>query len=504
MPIKFYQILFVLIVILLSACGGQKDSNIAAIPNDGKLTLCIDSLGAVGDGQTINTEIIQQTIDSVASLGGGRVYVGPGKYLTGMLYMRSGVELYVDYGATILGSTNPYHYDDRGGNGKRVDENVEQALIMADTLTNISFCGHGTIDGQGLGLALAIDSLHRIGERIDPTYNVRRQRPTRRPKLFFINHCDNVVAKDLLLKNSAGWGFSCHVSTNMELDGLRVYNRAYWNNDGIDIDDCQHVRIVNCKINSADDGICLKSESGSKNDDILIENNLIISSASAVKFGTASYGGFTNVTIRNIEVYDTFRSAIALEAVDGAILENIVVDSIYADRVGNPLFIKLGARHTGEDGQYSVVRNIKISNMECAVSFERPDLAYDLRGPEVNYFHNPWPSSITGLPGHDVEDVTIENITFQYPGRASKSMAYIGLYRVKEVPEAEQEYPEFSMFGELPSWGFYVRHVNGLTMRNINLFLADEDFRPAFVLDDVKNLNLVSTNQPEEQIFVAE
>lgn len=130
------------------------------------------------------------------------------------------------------------------------------------------------------------------------------------------------------------------------------------------------------------------------------------------------------------------------------------------------------------------------------------DQEYDLRGPEVNYFHNPWPSSISGLPGHDVENVTLENIEILYPGRATKAMAYVGLYRVKEVPEAEREYPEFTMFGELPSWAFYVRHVSNISFSNVKVTLADKDFRPAFVFDDVKGLTMQNVNQPESQIFI--
>ena len=97
--------------------------------------------------------------------------------------------------------------------------------------------------------------------------------------------------------------------------------------------------------------------------------------------------------------------------------------------------------------------------------------------------------------------MAIENVDIIYPGRATKGMAYVGLYRVKEVDEAEQGYPEFTMFGELPSWAFYVRHVRGLTMKNIRVSLKDEDFRPAFVFDDVHGLSLTNLNQPDAQIF---
>lgn len=452
---------------------------------------------AISDGKTLNTVVIQNAIDSISENGGGILRFKAGTYLTGMLVMRSGVELWLDEGATLLGSTNPYDYDAPKGVGKRGDEDVHCGLIVADGAKDISICGKGTIDGQGLGLALAIDSLHHIGERIDPSYNKRRMRPTTRPKLFFLNNSVGITIDGLTLKNSSGWGLSVDNSSIINISNLKVINRGYWNNDGIDLNDCKHAKITNCDINSADDGICLKSDNAeSCCDDITIANCRIASSASAIKFGSSSYGGFKNVNISNISVYDTFRSALALETVDGGIIENINVSGIKAVNTGNPIFICLGARHDDRPG---ICQNITIKDVEVEVPFGRPDENYDLRGPEVNYFHNPWPSSIAGLPERYIKNVILENITLTYPGRATKGMAYVGLYRVKEVNEAEKEYPEFSMYGELPSWGFYLRHIDGLSMKNVTMKLADKDFRPAIVLDDVKNYTFENMTYPNDK-----
>lgn len=452
--------------------------------------------GAVNDGQTLNTQILQQCIDSLSAMGGGCLRFPSGIYLTGMLRMKSHVELLLDQGATLLGSTNPYDYDQPKGVGVRGDEDVHVGLIVADSTVDIAIRGRGVIDGQGLDLALAIDSLHHIGERIDPNYNVRRMRPSTRPKLFFLDHSNGIRVEGLTLRNSAGWGLSVDRSQNIFISDVTVYNRAYWNNDGIDLNDCRHAEIAHCQINSADDGICLKSDELNLGcEDIHIHDCRVTSSASAVKFGSSSYGGFRRVNIHDIYVYDTFRSAVALETVDGGAMQQITVDGIEAVNTGNPFFICLGARHS--EARHSQASDIVIRNLKAQVPFGRPDEAYDLRGPEVNYFHNPWPSSIAGLPGHDIQNVTLENLDLTYPGRATKGMAYIGLYRVKEVNEAANAYPEFSMYGELPSWALYVRHVNGLSLHNVTVRLSDVDFRPAFVLDDVKNFTVDGLTLPE-------
>lgn len=498
-----HSCLFLFVALCCTACtqtvGNQSPITADSLPG---YTLDVSACGAIGDGQTLCTRAIQQAIDSVsAQPEGGRVYIGPGRWLTGMIRLKSHVELYLHPQATLLGSTNPYDYDAvNQGMGKRGDEDVHLGLIVSDSAQHISICGLGTIDAQGLDLALAIDSLHHTGERLDPNYNQRRQRPSTRPKLFFLDHSQHIYVHGVTLRNSAGWGLSVDRSQHILIDSVTVVNRGYWNNDGIDINDCQHAVISRCDVNSADDGICLKSDYPDLGcEDIRIQDCRIASSASAVKFGTASYGGFRNVTIRGIDVRDTFRSAIAIESCDGGLIDSILVEDVHAVNTGNPIFVRLSGRHS--DPHYGQVRNITLRRIQCQVPFGRPDQDYDLRGPEVNYFHNPWPSSIAGLPGHPVQNVLLEDIDLLYPGRATKGMAYMGLYRVKEVSEAEREYPEFTMFGELPSWAFYVRHVSGITFRNVSVRLADADFRPAFVFDDVQGLRLDNINQPESQIF---
>ncbi|HVV06399.1 MAG TPA: glycosyl hydrolase family 28 protein, partial [Puia sp.] len=342
----------------------------------------------------------------------------------------------------------------------------------------------------GRRVALFLDSLFYIGQLDSAHYNLRRKRPEGRPGDFNIRRCKDVQIRGITIKNATGWVQTYTLCDGLTLDSIRVESDAYWNNDGIDVVDCRKVRITHSYVNAADDGICLKSQNGRENwnEDVYIADCTVRSSASAIKFGTASYGGFKKVTIRNIRVFDTFRSALALESVDGGDLEDIDVDGIVATNTGDGIFIKLG--HRNKDGHVGSLRRIKIRNVRVDIPYDRPDKNYDLRGPELAFFHNPFPCSITGLPGHPVEDVTLENITISYPGHGNDGLAILPVYRLKDVPEQAKEYPEFSMFGELPSWAFYVRHVTGLTMRNVTISAKARDFRPAMVCDDVQGLHL--------------
>ena len=359
-------------------------------------------------------------IDALHAKGGGQLYFPAGRYLTGSLQLKSNVTLYLEKEAMLLGSTSPYDYPGFSTEKelKVNNDHFDQALIYAEGAENIGITGEGCIDGQGRELALTIDSLHHTGELVDKHYNTYRKRPNTRPKLLFMRNCQKVELRKTNFRSGAAWGLSFSLCVDLTIDSLHVENRAYWNNDGIDISDCKDVRISNCFINSADDGICLKSHNrGAWNDRVSISNCHIISSASAIKFGTESLGGFKNVTIDNIRIKDTFRSAIAIESVDGA----------------------------------------------------------------------------------EIENVKLENIEIVCPGRATRGMAYMSVSRLKDVPENEKGYPEFTMFEELPSWGFYVRHVKGIQMHNVKLRLQEDDFRPAFVFDRVSDVRLSDISLPENK-----
>ena len=461
-------------------------SLVASLSLSAAKTLTSEALKLVPDGKTLNTVALQQAIDQLSKKGGGCISLSEGKYLTGAIQLKSGVELHLERGAVLLGSTNPddYYQLQVMGDGDVVrKDNSKYGLILAQGAKAIKLTGEGVIDGQGQELALTIDSLVKAGVKEDPNYSKRLRRPSEimRPKLFFFSECDGVEITGLTLRNSACWGLSFDLCRNMLFQHLDVYNRAYWNNDGIDLTDCAYVRILDCHINAADDGVCLKSyHKNGISEHILVQNCEIRSSASAIKFGTATWGTFRNIEIRDNRVIDTFRSCIAIESVDGSKIDSVVVDGLKAWNTGNAIFIKLGNR-AGNDGGH--IRNVIIRNMDVELAFGRPDTNYDIRGPEVSYFHNPFPSSITGWPGHPVENVLLENIRISAPGRADKGMAYV---KMAEVPENEDKYPEFTMFGELPAWAFFLRHVDGITLRNVQLTLRDRDFREPIAMEDVK------------------
>jgi polygalacturonase len=212
----------------------------------------------------MDTGALQALIDKACRGGGGRVVFSKGHYLIGQLELKSGVELHLEEGAMLLGSTSPFDYmpvDAKETAGDRLKDNSHRGLIVAKEAKGIAITGQGVIDGQGQALALNIDSLHHKGVLIDPNYNERRQRPSElvRPTLLNIVGCEDVCIEGVSLCNSAGWGLSFNSCSGVVLRHLDILNRAYWNNDGIDLTDCRDVLVTGCRVNSADDGICLKS-----------------------------------------------------------------------------------------------------------------------------------------------------------------------------------------------------------------------------------------------------
>jgi len=476
----------------------------------------ITKYGAVPGGTTSSTSAIQHAIDDANKNGGGRVVVPNGKFLSGVIHLKSNVELYIEKDAELLASTNRADY----GPSQRAS-----AWIEADNAKNISITGKGLIDGQ---CDLLIKDIYKkliSGELYDSEWkeyndwHQRRPSENNRPRMIEFINCDGVTVKNIHLQNGTSWIQAYKNCTDLLLDSVHVLSNTFLNNDGIDIVDCKNAKISNCDINAADDGICLKSEDRNRRcENILVSNCKVRSSASAIKLGTASRGGFKNIVIKNIEVYNTFRSAIAIESVDGGVLENIAVQNIHAINTGNAIFIKLG--HRNKDAVISQLRNVLIKDVTVEVPNTKPDKGYSMDGPELrvpskkedttiqypqgeapwDHFsldtisalipHNIFPSSISGMPGHPVENVVLQNITIIYDGGGDTSVANFPLSSFDKIPEEETIYPEFSMFGELPVWGLFVRHVKGITLKNVKLINKKNDYRVAVLADDVQKMML--------------
>lgn len=425
------------------------------------------SFGAKPDGVTLCTEPIQKAIDACSAAGGGTVRLAGGRFLSGTIHLQSHVTIEIAAGAILLGSESITHYPaNTPGIRSYSNTYADKSLIVGEGLHNVALVGRGLIDGQG-------GSFKAKGPAQDSERN--------RPFLIRLVNCQDVLVEGLRLKDSAMWMQHYLGCDRVVVRGIHVSNLKNRNNDGIDLDGCKDCVVSGCVFESDDDGITLKSTCERACENVTICNCIARSHCNAIKMGTESNGGFKNIAISNCVVtslpddidvvYGVRRglTGVALELVDGGTLENVVVSNVVIDGVTTPLFLRLGNR-------------------------ARP-IEQGMPKPDVGSFHNVLLSnivatraskvacSITGVPGHMVEDVQLNSIkiTCEGGGKHGESAA--------AVPENEAGYPECMMFGaNLPAYGFYCRHVAGLKLRDVQLRTEQPDTRPAIVGDDVESL----------------
>jgi polygalacturonase len=309
-------------------------------------------------------------------------------------------------------------------------------------------------------------------------------------KAIALKNCRNINIRDITILHGGHFAILATGVDNLTIDNIKIDT----NRDGIDVDACKNVRISNCTVNSPfDDGICPKSSFAlgyaRATENVTITNcqvsgydegtlldgtfkrdyrapNGSFSPTGRIKFGTESNGGFKNITIDNC-VFDYSRG-LALESVDGALLEDVTISNITMRDVSNcPIFLRLGSRMRGPSGPpVGALRRVKLSNI-------------------IAYNADPrYASIISGIPGHDIEDVTLDNIRIYYKGGGSQTQAAL------QPPEKENDYPEPSMFGEIPAYGFFIRHVRGLEMNSVSVSYLKDDARAPFIINDGKSINL--------------
>ena len=310
-------------------------------------------------------------------------------------------------------------------------------------------------------------------------------------KAIGLKNCRNVTLRDFSMLKGGHFAILVTGVDNLTIDNLKIDT----DRDGMDIDCCKNVRVSNCTVNSPwDDAIVPKSSfalgynRACENMNITncfvsgcyqlgtvldgtwkkftMEADRKVGGTGRIKLGTESNGGFKNITVSNC-VFEGCQG-LALETVDGALLEDIAVTNItMRDIISCPIFLRLGARLRGPKGtgdQSTVVgtlRRVLLSNITCYNSAAR------------------YGSNITGIPGYAVEDLKISDVYVQHVGGGTADQMKI------EVPEDENKYPEPGMLGPLPAHGFYFRHVNRLEMSHVEVQPKAADARPCIYTDDV-------------------
>ncbi|MDX3195250.1 glycoside hydrolase family 28 protein [Streptomyces sp. MN03-5084-2B] len=433
----------------------------------------VTKFGAKGDGRTIDTAAINRTIDAAATRG-GTVYFPAGTYASYSIHLKSTIALYLGANATILAAApaggQGYDPAEPGAGNPYQDfghSHWHNSLIWGENLENVTIEGPGKIDGKGLVAGGSAESAPLNGN-----------------KAIALKLCRNVAIRDITIVNGGHFGILPTGVDNFRIDGLVIDT----NRDGINIDCCKNVRIANTTVNSPnDDAIVLKSTYALNQvrdtENVTIDNCFVsgydlgtlvdgtfktaasYGRTGRVKFGTESDGGFRNIAISNV-VFEHCRG-LALETVDGGWLEDVTIGNLTMRNVQMPLFLRLGARMRGPAGiPVGFLRRVSISDVTTVDADPR------------------YPSCFAGIPGHPIEDVKLSNIRHHLAGGLTPGDA------VPDPPELETAYPEPSMFGTLPAYGFFVRHARGISWDNVDVRFGKPDTRPAFVLRDVADADV--------------
>ena len=436
----------------------------------------ITTYGAAGDGKTLNTVFIQKAIDECNKSGGGKVVFPPGKYLSGTIVLKDNVTLQLEREALLLGSTNIADYQNMDPFMDGLGIDVGWALVVAVDAKNIGIEGKGAIDGQGAKLK---------AEQILTDTRPEGQRWGRRPFLLRVVRCQGININGVTLYYSAAWTSHYFQCKKLRIEKVKIVSHGVAHNDGMDIDGCQDVRIKDCDIESGDDALCFKTTSSKMAcKDIVVSGMRLKSNQAAIKMGTESMAAFENIKISDCYIYDTKNGGIKLLTVDGAQLRNIEISDITMSEVRTPMLFRLGSRlnvfRKGQDTKQStgVFENVVIRNVKAKAA-------------DSAQLKPPSGILITGVPGHYITNLTLENIEIDLLGTGSVENAR------QVVPEAIDQYPEVKTFGPvIPAYGIWARHVQGLKLKNITFRIKNNDLRPVFICEDGKNIEVTGWNIP--------
>jgi len=445
-------------------------SSFAAPPTLAAGRCSVTDYGAKGDGLSLATMAIQRAIDACAVRpGGGTVVLARGTFLSGTIVLKDNIRLRISRGAMLKASPRivdftPYPPEDVpliAVDGSTQNKgNGPYHLIHASGARHIAIDGGGTIDGSG---GAYWDS--------DPQKGLVSKRPRPSPLIEFVDS-SNISVEHLTIRDAAGWTVHPLESHDIRITDLTIINDPKGpNTDGIDIDSSTNVTIRQTNVDAGDDCVVLKTTGrrGARPAppaaNVVVSGLVCSSDDQGIKIGTETLGDIRNVLFEDVLIYRSNRqyrpltAGISISMVDGSVLENIKVTNVTIRDAATPFFLRLGNRGRGQKVPVpGRARNISLSGIVATGG----TLA----------------SSITGIPGHPIQDVRLNDVSIVMAGGGKAGNM--------DIPEAAGDYPHAPMFGLLPATGLYARHVEGLALNNVHLRTKQFDPRPPMVLEDVR------------------
>ncbi len=358
-------------------------------------TACISDFGAIGDGMTLNTGAFAEAVTECVRAGGGTVVVPSGTWLTGPIRLESGVNLRLERGAVVQFSRNLSDFPLIAGLDGRSRRFVITPPLHAYRARNIAITGEGIFDGAGevwryakkvdmtegqwkalvasggavtddgsqwwpsadaMNGSETLDAIRRSGR--EPTLEESvRTGEFLRPNLLQFEECENVWIQGPTFRNSPKFHIVPSQCENVIIRDVMVFSPEYGQNtDGIDPRSCRNVAILDCIVDTGDDGICLKPAGVSDSQppgpacaNIVVDGCAVYRAHGGFVIGSESYGGVRNVLVRNCVFMDTdvglrFKSARGRGGlVEKVYFENIRMRGIRTDAILFDMYYSGGA-----------------------------------------------------------------------------------------------------------------------------------------------------------------
>lgn len=423
-------------------------------PKFGERAYNVKDFGPTGSGTNNDTPAINQAIEKCNASGGGTVTFPAGRYAAGSIHLKSNVRLLLDTNAVIFGlagafeaaEPNPFSKYQDGGHS-----HFHDALMWGENLENVAIVG-GKINGGSIGHGdpkpgngdklISI----RVGKNLD-FENITHEKGGH--FVYLLNDCENVTIANVVIKESR---------------------------DAVDLMGCRNVQIHGCNFTGCgDDTIGVKSDYalGRKIEsaNIYVWDSYFESGCNGLQFGSETAGDFHNVNCWNIRIGRAMKAGIGITSNDGGVIDGANYRDITIKGAASPIYMLITDRlRSGEPNKrIGTIKNVRISNVTIT------DCVAGRQGPVLT-------STISGRPESSLENITLENIKINYPGGGTAEAANI-------VPPYPKDYSPKSL-GPRPASGLYVRHVKGLTLKNVEFTFDQEDQRPPMIAYDADGLTL--------------
>lgn len=459
--------------VLIPYPAAQAEPPATAAPQSGVYD--VRSFGAKGDGTTLNTTAIQQTIDTACKDGGGRVVLPPpGVYLTGTILLKDNVTLDIPAGATLLGSRQQSDYSKNVNRFPYITEDMDRVLIYAGKASNISLTGRGTISGN-----------NRNGG-MEPLLNPPPGEKPQRAMLACFDECTSVRVDQLTATESFGWAYHFVRCKDVHIDGLSIPNHRQ---DGIDVESCEDVTISNCNIKAGDDAIVILSNRGIPCRNVTITNCVLASKWGGIRLGPLSYGDIHNIAVSNCIIRDCQGGGIKIGMFEGGEIRDCTFSNITMDKVVAPIVVMLVGNYPQTDNpQHPRMPLGKISRLSFShiTGTAAGELVKEPDAQSIIFLH--------GHPLQNLDSISLSHIDLTMVGGGSTAHA-----ADRSMVDADSNlitdpgvWPEHRPWGVSPASALHAGHVSGLTLDHLRFTMAKPDARSAVFLQNSNDVRLSS------------